>query len=179
MVFPSLVWLLSLKANEINKVDFNSLMKGEKKNLGTIPIVVLSMLFGTQLYRMTQKIAENMNITSELMVKFLYLFITLLGLICLRCIISLYDKKILERKVNIEKETIYVSVDKNTVSNYYKKQSTTKLVILSLIGLVCGFTTVVYSFDLIVVFFIGFLIVTFMNRNYEFPYESSFYKKVH
>ncbi|EOI02730.1 tandem five-TM protein [Enterococcus moraviensis ATCC BAA-383] len=175
--FPTLVWLFPLKATEVNKKTFDSLIKNEKQHKGMIPLIAIGIIGGRILYESLKNVFEGIEESYSIVSRISYFLLTILALVFVRYMISFINKKMFVRKVLISEFSLSICVEKKTVQNYYIKQSVIRLIMLYLIGLVCTVITIVYSYMSIVVFIIGFFIVTFMNRNCMFPYGSSFYKK--
>lgn len=170
---PMFVWLLPFKAIEIDKGVFEKLLTNKKAGYGVVQIVFLSILIGRPSTWLINMIFQNITI-SEIEMRALYLIAVSILLICYRAVISVYNKYKMKNELGEKRQEIVISIEKESITSYYKRNSLVALLIVFLPIFVVGYISVFYSFDMIVIFIICVLFSLFLNRGYVYPYGSSF-----
>lgn len=170
---PMFVWLLPFKAIEIDKGVFEKLLTNKKAGYGVVQIVFLSILIGRPSTWLINMIFQNITI-SEIEMRALYLIAVGILLICYRAVISVYNKHKMKNELREKRQEIVISIEKESITSYYKRNSLVALLIVFLPIFVVGYISVFYSFDMIVIFIICVLFSLFLNRGYVYPYGSSF-----
>ena len=170
---PMFVWLLPFKAIEIDKGVFEKLLTNKKAGYGVVQIVFLSILIGRPSTWLINMIFQNITI-SEIEMRALYLIAVSILLICYRAVISVYNKHKMKNELGEKRQEIVISIEKESITSYYKRNSLVALLIVFLPIFVVGYISVFYSFDMIVIFIICVLFSLFLNRGYVYPYGSSF-----
>lgn len=170
---PMFVWLLPFKAIEIDKGVFEKLLTNKKAGYGVVQIVFLSILIGRPSTWLINMIFQNITI-SEIKMRALYLIAVSILLICYRAVISVYNKHKMKNELGEKRQEIVISIEKESITSYYKRNSLVALLIVFLAIFVVGYISVFYSFDMIVIFIICVLFSLFLNRGYVYPYGSSF-----
>ncbi|ALS00067.1 hypothetical protein ATZ33_01300 [Enterococcus silesiacus] len=173
---PMFVWLLPFKAMEIDKGMFDKLLTNKKAGYGVVQIVVLSILIGRPSTWLINMIFQNITI-SEIEIRALYLIAVSVLLICYRAATSIFNKHKMKNELGEKRQEIVISIEKESITSYYKRNSLVALLIVFIPIFVTGYISVFYSFDMIVIFIICVLFSLFLNRGYVYPYGSSFYKK--
>ena len=170
---PMFVWQLPFKAIEIDKGVFEKLLTNKKAGYGVVQIVFLSILIGRPSTWLINMIFQNITI-SEIEMRALYLIAVSILLICYRAVISVYNKHKMKNELREKSQEIVISIEKESITSYYKRNSLVALLIVFLPIFVVGYISVFYSFDMIVIFIICVLFSLFLNRGYVYPYGSSF-----
>lgn len=170
---PMFVWLLPFNAIEIDKGVFEKLLTNKKAGYGVVQIVFLSILIGRPSTWLINMIFQNITI-SEIEMRALYLIAVSILLICYRTAISVYNKHKMKNELGEKRQEIVISIEKKSITSYYKRNSLVAVLIVFLPIFVVGYISVFYSFDMIVIFIICVLFSLFLNRGYVYPYGSSF-----
>lgn len=171
---PTLVWFFSFRAVEIDKGMFNKLVSNGQKEYGIMATVVISMFVGRPVYKLSTIFFQELDVTSELDKRAIYLLITFACLLIFRSIIMFYNKHKLRNVLSGVGSNVTIEIEKESISTYYKKHSIIRLILIVMIAVGIIYITIVYLFDFIVVFILSVLIFIFMNRSYLFPYGSRF-----
>ncbi|MEI5991700.1 hypothetical protein A5881_003237 [Enterococcus termitis] len=171
---PTLVWFFPFRAVEIDKETFNKLVSNGQKEYGIMASVVISMFIGRPVYKLSTIFFQELDVTSEIDKRAIYLLITFGCLLIFKSFIMFYNKLKLRKVLSGTGFNVTIEVEKESISTYYKRHSMIRLILIFVIAVGIIYITIFYLFDFIVVFILGVLIFIFMNRSYLFPYGSRF-----
>lgn len=175
--FPTLVWFLPFRAIAIDKRMFTKLLSSGKKEYSILATVIMSIFVGRPVYKLSTIFFEELDVTSEIDKRTIYLLITFSCLLIFRYIIMSYNRYKLRKVLSGASWNETIEIERGSVTTYYKKNSIIRLILMFIIVVGIIYITVFYWFDLVVIFIISVLIFIFMNRSYLFPYGSRFVKK--
>ncbi|WP_086312305.1 hypothetical protein A5821_000082 [Enterococcus sp. 7F3_DIV0205] len=171
---PTFVWFFPFRAVEIDKGEFSKLVSNGPKEYNIMTSVVISMFVGRPVYKLSTIFFQELDVTSEVDKRAIYLLITFGCLLIFRSIVMFYNKYKLRKRLSETGCNVIIEIDKGSITTYYKKNSIIRLILILLIAAGIIYITIFYLFDLILVFILGVLIFIFMNRSCLFPYGSRF-----